>query len=127
MKGLAASGGTRNIGIFLGEPVKVVGVAPRVIPGGTFFEVKNPSGELFDKIAVMGDEDESTVEGFERVEENILGMQVEMVCRFIQNQQVVGLEEKPEEGDPAFFPAAEDAYRFEDILPLEKKSPEEIA
>src|ERR687893_1605974 len=73
--------------------------------------------ERFHEVPVVGDEQYPAGESFERVEEHVLGLYIEVVGRLVQNEQVVVPEDDPGQQHLCPLPRAQPLHRLVDGLP----------
>ena len=73
-------------------------------------KLEHAGREAFDEGAVMRDEHDSPVETAERLEEHVLRMKIEMVRRFVEDQEIQRFEEEAKESETAFLAARKDAH-----------------
>ena len=80
-----------------------------------------------DEIDVVADEDEGAFKLAERVHEGVNAGHVQVGGRLVHEQEVGRVEQELDEGEPAFFAAAEDVHLFEDVVAAKEEAAEEGA
>ena len=101
--------------LLLPEPVLLLlqpgGVVP--LPGDPLapVQLQDPAGDVVEEVAVMGHGDHGARVPLEMVLQPGDGLGVEVVRRFVEEQDVGVLEEEPAEGDPPPLAAGEDLHR----------------
>ena len=84
-------------------------------------------GELFDEIAVVRDDDQRAAVVLERVEQHVLRVEIEVVCRLVEQQGVGRPQEHSRHGQPRAFAAREHAGLLVDLVAREQESAEDVA
>lgn len=75
----------------------------------------------------MGNDDQGAVIFQEGSLEKVLGLHIEVVCRLVENQAIGLFHQELQKGQTGFLSSRKDRDRFENIVPAEEKSPEEVA
>src|SRR5205809_6580920 len=102
----------------------VVVVVPDVIDHAALaFESENRGTNAIQKIAIMTHHDDATAEGDERFLEQAQRSEIEIVCRFVEHQNVAASLQDFSEQHPAPFAPAELRNLRVDAVFAEKKSP----
>src|SRR5688572_21353404 len=83
-------------------------------------------GQAVQKISVVRNQDQGTIKSFERIFKDIFGFDVQMVCRFIQNQQVHRLEQKFKHRQTRLFTTRQQSYFFVDGVATKHKGAKQI-
>ena len=99
----------------------VLGIAAGEIPDGAVFQHPDPLSELLDKVTVVADEQQHTLKFLDRRFYPFSGSNIQMVGRFIQNQQIDLLIHQHTQPQPALLAAGEGSHSLEHILTLEHK------
>ena len=124
-EGAAAVGSGRTVlttGLF--EVVVVVAVVDAHLPAIDFEDAVDEAAQ---EVAVMADEDHRTGEVLQGCQQRFPGLDVEVVRRFVEDQQVDRLYQHRRQNDPALFAAGEVVDPFVDIIPLKQKGGAEVA
>ena len=75
----------------------------------------------------MRDEKDRACEGFQRLEEHVLGREVEVIGRLVENEEIGRMEEHFQEGEARSLSSRQDAYSLAYVVAAEKEGSEEIA
>ena len=94
----------------------VVLVVPRIDFHLAVTDFEYSCGQLVDEIAIMGDENRSAVIVAQCFKEDVLGTHVEMVGRFIQQQEISRIQQHPQQGVAVAFAAGKHANAFENVV-----------
>ncbi len=70
-------------------------------------KLEDPAGDIVEKIAVVGNRDNSALVALEMLFQPIDGFGVEVIGRLIQEEDVGFLQQQTTQGDAAFFTAGE--------------------
>ena len=84
----------------LGLLVEPGGIVALERQAAAVLQLQNPLGDVVEKVAVVGDDDHRARIVAERLFEPLDGFRVEMVRRFVQEQQVGLLQERHAQGHP---------------------------
>lgn len=98
--------------------------------GGVFLvacDVEGGFGEGADEVDVVGDEDEGSLEVFERLDERVDREDVEVGGGLVHEEEVGGVDEELDEVEAGFFAAGEDAAAFFDVGAAEQEGSEDGA
>ena len=79
------------------------------------------------KVAIVRDEDDGAGEGVDGFEQDILGAQIEVVGRLVEQQEIRRADENLGQGVAIALAAREHAERLEDIIAGEEKAAEQAA
>jgi len=90
----------------LAAPLQVAVVA-QVLGDRAAVDHPQPSGDRIDEIPVVGNEHDRAFEVLQRRFQHLLGRNVEMIRRLVEQQQAGVVEHQLGERYPAFLPAAE--------------------
>ena len=93
----------------------------------TMTEFIDLTHQSIEEIAVVTYYDEGSVEIQKGLLEHVLGLEVEMIGRLIQNQQVYRLQEKFENGKASTLTTGEDFHLLGRVFATKHESPEQIA
>ncbi len=94
------------------------------LPAG---DLDHPCRQGIDEVAVVGDENQRPLIALERIEQDFLGLQVEVVGRLVEEQQVGGLEQQDGQGQAVALAAGEDTDLLVDIVAMEEEGAEQVA
>ena len=94
---------------------------PLRIPG------ENPVGKPADKVPVVGDEQERAVEVLHRLLNPLPRVDIQVVGRLVQHQQVDGVVHQRAQSQAALLPAGELVDPLELLLPTETEGAQAVA
>ncbi len=92
--------------------------------GGAEFESFLDNG--VEEIAIVGDDEEGSGVVDEGFLEDVLGLHIEVVGGFVEDEKVGGSNEHADESDTGAFAAGEDAYFFVDVVASEEEAAENV-
>ena len=117
----------RDAGLALLLPVEEVLVAARVERRLAAADLDHLARELVDEVAVVRDEDQRAAVGRQRLEQDLLRVEVEVVRRLVEQQHVRGLEQHLREREPVALAAREHGDLLVDVVAREQEPAEEGA
>ncbi len=79
-------------------------------------------GQPVDQLAVVADEYDGAGEIRQRILEDLLGGQVEVVGGLVEKEQVALVEHQPRQRQPAAFAAGKLAHPLEDVIATEEQA-----
>ena len=85
------------------------------------------AGELVDEVPIVRDEDQGAAEIFERFEQHILRVEVEMVGRLVEQQRVRRPQEHARHGQPRPLASGQHSHGLVDVVAREEEPAEDIA
>ena len=88
-----------------------------------FVDLVDESGE---EITVMRHDDQGAIELFQGIFQNVLGTEVEVVRRLVENQQVHGREQQLDHGQSGTLSTGQDFHLFVDVVTAEHESSQHI-
>ena len=74
----------------------------------------------------MGNQDDGTGIMQQGILKNLLGLDVQVIGRFIQDQAIAVLEQDLDQGQAAFFASGKDGDRFVDIVARKRNAPSKL-
>ena len=101
-----------------------VGVVAEVARQLALADRPDPGGDLVDEVAVVGDEQDRAVEAGEHILQGLARVDVEVVRRLVQDQEIRLLQEEDRQGKPGALAAREGADGLEDIVLGEQEAAE---
>ncbi len=87
----------------------------------------HPGGQGVDEVAVVGDEDQRPLIAAQGVEQHLLGLQVEVVGRFVEEQQVGRAQQQDGQGQAVALAAGEDADLLVHVVAVKEEGAEQVA
>ena len=87
------------------------------------FQNQRPLGDLVEEIAIMGYDQIGPAEFQQGLFQDFPRRDVEMVRRFVEDEEIRSLQEKLQQGQPCLFAAAEAVNDLEDIVAAEHEAP----
>ena len=88
-----------------------------------FVDLVDESGE---EITVMRHDDQGAIELFQGIFQDVLGTEVEVVRRLVENQQVHGREQQLDHGQSGTLSTGQDFHLFVDVVTAEHESSQHI-
>ena len=113
--------------LLLPLPPGLVGrVIPLEIGDDAVFQGPDAGGEPVDEIPVMGDKEQSALVLLHGFLDPLSGIQIQMVRRLVQDEEVDFFVHQHTKPQAALLPAGEDRDRLEHILPLEEEAAQSV-
>ena len=82
--------------------------------------------ESSEEITVVGHDDQGAIELFQGIFQDVLGTEVEMVGRLVENQQVHGREQQLDHGQSGTLSTGQNFHLFVDVVTAEHESSQHI-
>src|SRR5258706_10341328 len=115
---------SRIASLFLPQEILVVA---GIIVEATTFDLKNAGREFVDKVPVVRNENNRSAEFLQRFEQHILGLKIEVIRRFVEQQKIRRLEQHAGHRVAVAFAAGKHADALEYIVIRKKKAAEQRA
>ena len=90
-------------------------------------EGEDAGSEGAEEVAVVADEEDGACEFLEGFEQDFAGLDIEVVCGFVEDEEVEGADEHHGEDNAAFFATREDGDGFIDVIFAKHKGSAEFA
>src|ERR1700685_4029108 len=90
-------------------------------------DFEDARGQLIDEVTVVRDEDDRACVFDERIEQHVFGAQVEMVRRFVEQQEVRRMQQQAQQRVASALSAGEYADLLEDVFVGKEKTAEQAA
>src|SRR5579864_1193673 len=93
-------------------------------PAANFEDARS---QLVDEVAVVRNEDDRACVFHQRIEQDVLGAQVEVVGGFVEKQEIRRMQKQAQQSVAAALPAGEDSNLFEDVILGKEETAEQAA
>src|SRR5450432_701903 len=100
----------------------IFGVAAAVEVRAFRGQFQNAGGELGQEMTVVGDEEQGSFELAQRTDEHLLGADVQMVRRLVEDEKIGRVEEHHRQDQAGFFSAGENAHALLHFIAREAES-----
>lgn len=106
---------------------QIIVVVAVVDPHLAVVDFEDPGDQRTEEVAVVADQDDRPLEPLQGGKQHLAGLDVEVVGRFVKDQEVEGLGQEPGEDYPALLAAREVGDPFIHVVAGEEKGAAEIA
>jgi hypothetical protein len=89
--------------------------------------LNHPTGQGINKVTIMRNEHQGPLVAFQGLQKNLLGSQVKVVGRFIQQQKVGRFKQQDCQGQTVAFSTGEDGNLLVHIIAMKKKRAQQVA
>ena len=118
-------------GSMIGESVaglaQVVVIIAFIDPHLAVIDLKDPIDEAAQKVPVMTDQDDRSFKLLQGLKKDLPGMDIQVVGRLVEDQEVEGLGQEFGQDDPALFTAGQVGDTFMNIVALKEEGGAEVA
>src|SRR5579859_2769661 len=90
-------------------------------------DFENTRCQLVNEIAVVRNEDHGAGELLQRIQQNVFGAQVEMVCGLVEQQKVRWMQQHAGQRVTVALAAGEHTYGLKDVIFRKKKAAKQVA
>src|SRR5260370_38206662 len=102
-------------------PQKILVIAGVIVETAAL-DLKNTSREFVDEITIVRNENYRSAEFLQRFEQHILGLKIEVIRRFVEQQKIRRLKQHARHGVGVAFAAGKNAEALEYIVIRKKKA-----
>ena len=106
---------------------QIVVVIPKIVCQRPVFQIQNACRCLVDKVPVVGDVEHGSRIGVQRVLQDLLRHDIQMVCRLVEDQEICLGKHQLGKRYPSAFTAAERPDLLENVVTCKEKGGEGIA
>jgi len=85
-----------------------------------------PGSQLVDEVPVMGNEDDAAPVMAQGFEQHFLGLEIKVIGRFVQQQQIGRPQQQNGQGQAVFFAPGQDRHRFLHIVPGKQEGAKDV-
>ena len=118
--------GGGNRGLLLAPLLDEVGVVAPVLVADAVPKLEDAADEAVEEVAVVGDDQDRPLIAEQGVLKDLPGLDVEVVRRFVEDEEVRVRQEDLQEGEARFLPAGEDGDLLVDVVAGEEKGAQEV-